>query len=102
MTLCINILATLLQETNRLAEAEPLLRRALAIDEKIFGPEHQNVGRDLSNLATGLQDANRLIEAEPLMRRAVTILEKSFGENHPKVNAFRKFPEPAGLTELQD
>ena len=32
-------LAQLLQATNRLAEAEPLMRRALAIDEKSFGPE---------------------------------------------------------------
>jgi hypothetical protein len=30
----LNNLALLLSDTNRLAEAEPLLRRALAIDEK--------------------------------------------------------------------
>jgi hypothetical protein len=30
----------LLQYTNRLGEAEPLMRRALAIDEKSFGPDH--------------------------------------------------------------
>ena len=37
--------------TNRLSEAEPLMRRALAIDEKSFGPDHPNVARDLNNLA---------------------------------------------------
>ena len=36
-------LAQLLQDTNRLSEAEPLMRRALAIDEKSFGPDHPNV-----------------------------------------------------------
>ena len=39
------------ETTNRLAEAEPLMRRALAIDEKSFGPDHPNVASDLDNLA---------------------------------------------------
>jgi Flp pilus assembly protein TadD len=66
----LNNLAGLLQAANRLSEAEPLLRRALAIDEQSFGPDHPNVARDLNNLATLLQATNRLAEAEPLMRRA--------------------------------
>ena len=37
---------------NRLGEAEPLMGRALAIDEKCYGPNHPNVARDLNNLAT--------------------------------------------------
>ena len=75
----------MLQDTNRLAEAEPLDRRALAIDEKSFGPEHPNVARNLNNLAQLLQATNRLAEAEPLMRRALAIDEKSFGPEHPNV-----------------
>ncbi|MBI4490635.1 MAG: tetratricopeptide repeat protein, partial [Deltaproteobacteria bacterium] len=67
------------------AEAEPLMRRALSIDEKSFGPEHPNVAIDLNNLAGLLKDTNRLVEAEPLMRRALSIDEKSFGPEHPKV-----------------
>jgi hypothetical protein len=39
----LNNLAGLLRATNRLAEAESLYRRALAIDEKSFGPDHPNV-----------------------------------------------------------
>ena len=39
----LNNLAQLLQDTNRLAEAEPLMRRALAIDEESFGLGHPNV-----------------------------------------------------------
>ena len=73
----LNNLSQLLVETNRLAEAEPPMRRALAIDEKSFGPEHPNVARDLGNLALLLQDTNRLAEAEPPMRRALAIDEKS-------------------------
>src|SRR5689334_5517366 len=36
----LNNLAQLLQDTNRLSEAEPLMRRALAIAEKSYGPAH--------------------------------------------------------------
>ncbi len=60
-------------------------RRALAIDEKSFGPEHPNVAIGLNNLAQLLQATNRLAEAEPLMRRALAIDEKSFGPEHPNV-----------------
>ena len=63
-------------ETNRHAEAEPLCRRALAIDEKSFGPEHPDVALSLNNLATLLYAANRHAEAEPLYRRALAIDEK--------------------------
>jgi tetratricopeptide (TPR) repeat protein len=71
--------------TNRLAEAEPLYRRALAIDEKSLGPHHPSVARDLNNLALLLKDTNRLAEAEPLHRRALAIDEKSLGRDHPAV-----------------
>ena len=78
-------LAQLLQATNRLAEAEPLMRRALAIDETSYGAEHPNVGIRLNNLAQLLQDTNRLAEAEPLTRRALAIDETSYGAEHPSV-----------------
>ena len=65
--------------------AEPLMRRALEIDEKSYGKDHPRVARDLNNLAQLLQATNRLSEAEPLMRRALEIDEKSFGRDHPNV-----------------
>jgi tetratricopeptide (TPR) repeat protein len=79
----LNNLATLFYATNRLAEAEPLYRRALAIDEKSFGPDHPKVATDLNNLALLLRATNRLAEVEPLYRRALAIFEKCFGPNHP-------------------
>ena len=54
---------------NRFSEAEPLLRRALVIDEESYGPNHPNVARDLSILAALLYSTNRLGEAEPLIHR---------------------------------
>ena len=80
-----NDLARLLQSTNRLGEAEPLMRRALQIDEAAFSGQHPSVARDLNNLANLLQDTNRIAEAEPLIRRALEIDEAALGEQHPSV-----------------
>ncbi len=70
--------------------AEPLMRRALVIDEQSYGPEHRHAAHDLSNLALLLKDTNRLAEAEPQMRRMVTILlnfKRSTGHEHPHFQA---------------
>jgi hypothetical protein len=86
----LNNLAQLLQATNRLDEAEPLMRRALAIDEASLGKDHPNVARDVNNLACLLLDTNRLSEAEPLMRRHLAIFlafERDGGNAHPDCDA---------------
>jgi len=72
------------------AEAEPLYRRALIIDEQSLGKDHPSVATDLNNLAGLLQDTNRLGEAEPLMRRHVAIFldfTRRTNHNHPHLNA---------------
>jgi len=66
----LNYLATLLYDTNRLKEVEPLIKRALAIEEAALGPDHPEVAKNLNNLAQLLQATNRLKEAEPLMKSA--------------------------------
>jgi tetratricopeptide (TPR) repeat protein len=75
--------ATLLHEIAQYEDAEPLFRRALAIDEASYGNDHPNVARDLNNLASLLHDTNRLEEAEPMYRRALAIDEASYGHDHP-------------------
>ena len=67
-----------------MAEAEPLLRRAITIDVR---PDHPDFAVRLNNLGLLLHDTNRLAEAEPLYRRALGIEERSFGPNHPDVAA---------------
>jgi len=67
------------------SEAEPLMRRALEIDEASYGDNHPNVAGDLNNLAQLLKATNRLQDAEPLMRRALVIHQVSYGDNHPLV-----------------
>ncbi len=65
--------------------AEPMYRRALAIDEQSYGPDHPEVATDLNNLAELLRATNRLAEAEPMYRRALSIDEQSYGPDHPNV-----------------
>ena len=77
--------ACLLQVIAQYEDAEPLFRRALAIDEASLGNDHPKVARDLNNLAALLQVTNCLAEAEPLYRRALAIDEASYGPNHPEV-----------------
>ena len=67
------------------SRAEPLMRRALAIDEASYGPDHPSVAIRLSNVAGLFQATNRLAEAEPLYRRALAISETSYGPDHPNV-----------------
>jgi tetratricopeptide (TPR) repeat protein len=80
-----NSLALYYGARGRYREAEPLLRRALAIDEQIFGKEHPNVAVRLDNLAQVLLDTDRHDEAEQMMRRALAIAERSLGAGHPTV-----------------
>ena len=50
------------------------MRRALAIDEKSFGPEHPNVARGLNNLAVLRAELGDWAEATQLHRRAKPIM----------------------------
>jgi tetratricopeptide (TPR) repeat protein len=81
----INQLAVLLLVKSLFREAEPLMRRALQIDEDSWGTQHPEVVGPLSNLARLLQVTNRLSEAEFLMRRALQIGEDSLGSQHSNV-----------------
>ena len=69
----------------RYAEAEPLLKRALDINEKALGPDHPSVGSSLSNLAELYRAQARYAEAEPLFKRSLTIREQALGPDHQDV-----------------
>ena len=81
----INGLALAVVQQAKFGEAEPLMRRALEIDEASFGFYHPKVAIRFNNLAQLLQATTRLSEAEPLMCRALEIDEASFGSDHPNV-----------------
>jgi tetratricopeptide (TPR) repeat protein len=81
----LNQVGQLLDAKAQLSEAEPLYRRALAINETTYGPNHPTVAIGLNNLAELLRVTNRLAEAEPLVRRALAIDEDSYGLDHPTI-----------------
>ena len=65
------------------AEAEPLLRRALAIREAAVGSESPDVAGTLNNLAAVCRAQGRRGEAEVLYRRTLDIYHKTLGPQHP-------------------
>ena len=69
-------LAACYYKQHKYAEAEPLLKKSLAIPEKTRGPEHPDVEVTLRNLAALYKDESRYSDAEPLYKRAAAIREK--------------------------
>ncbi|MEM8808371.1 MAG: tetratricopeptide repeat protein [Cyanobacteria bacterium P01_G01_bin.38] len=74
-----------LYEQGRYAEAEPLLQRALQIDEQTLGDTHPNVATSLNNLALLYRAQGNYVEAEPLLQRSLQIYEQALGDSHPDV-----------------
>ena len=66
-------------------QAEPHFKRALEIDEQVYGSDHPNVASHLNNLAGNYQALGKLAEAEPLFKRAWTIWEKTLGPDNDLV-----------------
>jgi tetratricopeptide (TPR) repeat protein len=78
-------LATLLLVKALYNEAEPLLRRSLAIVEKNSGEEKAGVSTVRINLAALLLETNRVVEAETMIRCTLASDEKDFGVEHERV-----------------
>src|SRR5262245_138444 len=68
-------------DQGRYADAEPLYKRSLAIQEKTLGPNHPNVASLLNNLAELYEAQGRYADAEPLLKRSLAIREKTRGHN---------------------
>ena len=66
-------------------EALALARRAVAIKEKLLGPNDLGVAFSLRYLASVLRTQGRMEEAETAARRAVAIREAALGAYHPEV-----------------
>jgi tetratricopeptide (TPR) repeat protein len=66
-----------------LKEARPFSERALAISEKVLGPEHRLTATSLNNLGTLLRGQGDLVGARPYYERALAIWEKVLGSEHP-------------------
>ena len=81
----LNNLGQLLKTTNRLDEAELVMRQVLDFYEVTFVEENPRCASALNNLATLLHAKNSLEEAEQLMRRSLRLYETTLGSEHTSV-----------------
>ena len=72
-----------LYEAGRYDEAIPLAVRALAISEKVLGPEHPQVALSLNNLARLYWAKGDYVRAGPLFERALANRDKVHGPEPP-------------------
>lgn len=75
-------LADVHYQQGRFAEAEPLYKNILRIDEKTLGPIHPGIASDLTNLALLYVSDGKYREAEPLLKRALSIYEANYGTDN--------------------
>jgi tetratricopeptide (TPR) repeat protein len=80
-SLC-NIAGSRYRQKHVFVEAEPLLRRHLALCDAQDDPVQAFRAMSRLNLAELLVETNRLDEAEPLLRQALVISEAELGTNH--------------------
>jgi tetratricopeptide (TPR) repeat protein len=71
------LLASVYVAEGQAPAAEPLLRRAIEVTERAFGPEHPDLAPMLGQYATVLRRTGRKQEAREASRRAKTIREAS-------------------------
>jgi len=67
----------------RLTEAEPLVRQALQVGERVLGPEHPSTLDSVNNLAALLESKGDYAGALPLYQRALEASERVLGPEHP-------------------
>ncbi len=79
----LNAVGYYLHERARFSDAEPPYQRALALREKVLGPEHPDVATSLNNLAALHDKQGKYAEAELLYQRALNIYEKARGPEYP-------------------
>ena len=77
MATSLNNLAELYETQAKYNQAEPLIKRSLAIREKSLGADHPDVAQSLENFAVLLKATHRDAEAERLLARAKAIREKN-------------------------
>jgi len=73
--------AAQLYRAGHFQEAIPLAERALAINEKLLGPEHPLIAGSLKDVALAYRAAGAYAKAESCLERALRIVEKLVGPN---------------------
>ena len=66
-----------------LTQAQSHLERALAIKERVLGPEHPDTALSLNSLGLLRQEQGDLAGAQQYYERTLVILERVLGPEHP-------------------
>ena len=75
-------LGYLYSDQGKMKEAEDMYLRALAGNEKAWGPEHTSTLRTVNNLGILYSNQGKMKEAEDMYLRALTEYEKAWGPEH--------------------
>jgi tetratricopeptide (TPR) repeat protein/tRNA A-37 threonylcarbamoyl transferase component Bud32 len=78
-----NLAVTVYLFQNRAKEAVAMIRHAVAMDERLVGPDHPNTIRHLHGLAFALDTNDQPEEALEVIERVIPALEKQHGSLHP-------------------
>ena len=96
-----NDLALAYREAGRVAEAVPLLERALAAEEQLLGAGHPSTLASRNNLGSVYRAAGRPAEAIVLFEQNAAACEVLLGADHPKTLASRHSLELARQESAQ-
>jgi serine/threonine protein kinase/Tfp pilus assembly protein PilF len=69
------------------AQAESLMKRSIAVEEKHLGPDHGDVAASLNNLGVLYWTAGRYADALPIYERVRGIFERTLDPLHPDLAA---------------
>jgi len=78
-----------LRDLGDLAGARAAFERALAIDERVFGPDHPNVAIRVNNLGSVLRELGDLAGARAAGERALRIFERFLPPEHSYIRTVR-------------
>ena len=79
----LNNLALRQRSVGNLADAEKSIRQAIAGNESIYGPTHEELAVPVTNLALILTERGKYQEASSNYSRALSILRTKLGDKHP-------------------
>ncbi len=74
-----------LQARAQYAEGEPIYQKALALHERLLGPDHPEIAQTLSGLASFHYEQGKYEQAEPLYQRALALSEQVQGTSQVEV-----------------
>ncbi len=78
-------IGTAYKELGRYKEAEPLLREALAIRQRVLVPHHPMIAEAKRQLGVTLARDGRIDEGIELLESSLTMMRTEFGDQHPDV-----------------